>query len=180
MTTTLLGTHKFQLGEKLIELNMAEKLGVSPGTVSVDNFGIRNDSIGYDMHGNYCPMLGWKRIAFPSCCGVDLVHYLPPNSGLWPMEIMETWFKWAMSIMDKPAIGLIPFTINQDHTISSSTLYGDYDWIASKGKPWGGAIKNINYHDHALIPYVWCRDEETILKAKYVSVAGDKRRGARN
>lgn len=111
-------------------------------------------------------ILGWHRQPFPLCCGLDTVHDL---YSLWPEEIMEKWWEWMKGIRPilKPAIGIIPQLIDQQN--NAIALDRTYSWYASKGVQWGNPIKNVNYPNHQLIPYLFfpAKGIEQILKPTF-------------
>lgn len=112
-------------------------------------------------------ILGWNRIPFPMCCGLDIVSELTNTT--WPIDIMEKWWNWmkTMQPLVKPAIGIVPQLINGDNSKMPIDIY--YSWYASKGVQWGDPIKNLQYPNHQLIPYLFFPSKgiEKILKPTF-------------
>lgn len=106
-----------------------------------------------DLVPPFC-VFGWDRKPMPLCCGLDIVT----NLGLmfdFPNDLKEKWWKWVEERTFRPAFGIIPSRINEIGQKLPLYLNGYYDWLESKGTPWGNPIKNINYPNHILTPYLF-------------------------
>jgi hypothetical protein len=86
----------------------------------------------------------------------------------WSNEIMENWWKWMETLKPrlKPAIGIIPAYVDKNN---KSSMEDQWKWFASKGTQWGEPIKNIEYTNHVLIPYLFFPHKgiEKIMKPTY-------------
>lgn len=115
-------------------------------------------------------VFGWHRQPFPICCGLDIVTelYNYGHTNLHKIETMEKWWKWMEGLIPrvKPSIGIVPRIINEKNVMQEDPYYA---WYSSKGVQWGDPIKNFNYPNHVLIPYLFFPHKgiEQILKPKF-------------